>query len=222
MAFKRKSISSQKTVGARLRSARRRQKITLEEAEEKTKVRLKYLKAIEEDNWQEFPSQIYLLGFVRRYAGFLGLDQDALAKEFKHEIGDANGASRGLLSRPKDTFFDRFIITPRVVVGTLVVVILVALISYVIYSVNQLSKPPFINIVSPKEEIIIQKEIVVSGKTEDTALVEINGQSVNVDDAGDFSQKVELTPGVNIFEIKAKSRLGRSSAKTVRVLFENK
>lgn len=219
-AFKTKKIVSDETVGWKLRRARRKQKISIEKAEEKTKVRGKYLKAIEADDWKEFPNRIYVLGFVRRYSEFLGLDADKILSEFKQQFDDFT------VSRPSETFAQKnleepkIIITPKLIYAVLGALAVATIIGYMIFAVNKFSKPPVIDITSPTEDVSKAKDIVIEGKTTSSTIIEINGQNANVEDDGSFTQKVQLEPGVNIFEIKAKSRLGKEKAKILRILYE--
>lgn len=216
MAFKRKTIKTQQTVGSKLKSARRKMELSLEQAEEATKVRIKYLKAIEADNWSEFPSRIYVYGFVKRYADFLELDSEKVLEEFKAEFGQ-NKVS--FISKSTGSIFDKLIITPKLIIWSLVILVLGFLIGFVVVSTQQISKPPEIEILSPKDDVLKVKDIVIEGKTLDTAVVEINGQLVNVDDKGYFQQKTVLNEGVNIFEIKSKSRVGKQQIRTLKILF---
>lgn len=62
------------TMGEVLREARYRLHVPLEEAEEYTKVRKKYLIALEEDDYSELPAPVYARGFLQLYAEFLGID----------------------------------------------------------------------------------------------------------------------------------------------------
>lgn len=220
MSFKTRKIYSPKTVGARLKSARKKKKLTLETAEESTKVRAKYLQAIENDDWREFPSRIYVLGFVRRYADFLGLDSEKILQEFKAEFGRAWNDLRGKSATKK--FAQNFVITPKLIIATIVIIAVLAVILYVAISINQFSRPPGISIITPKEEIVTDKNTLIEGKTLGTAIVEINSQTVNVSDSGEFSQKVDLTEGLNIFEISAKNRIGKESRKTLKVIYQPK
>ncbi len=221
MPFKTKKIVSSDTIGSRLARARRKLKLTIEQVEEKTKVRSKYLRAIESDDWKSFPSRIYVLGFVRRYSEVLGLDSQEILDEFKRQFDNFT------LSRELETISKRnvvkqpsVIITPKLIYTVLAVTLVVFVIGYMVYAVSKFSKPPIIEITSPKEETVDQKDIVIEGKTTPNAIIEINGQAANVEDSGSFVQKVQLEEGVNIFEIKAKSRLGKEKAKIVRVLYQ--
>jgi transcriptional regulator with XRE-family HTH domain len=69
--------------GDRLRETRESYGITLEQVEAETKIRKLYVEALENENFSILPPQVYVIGFVRRYAKMLNLDGDALSKEFK-------------------------------------------------------------------------------------------------------------------------------------------
>ena len=69
-------------IGTHLRKLRQQQSISVEEVAEKTCIRLKMLKALEEGKLEDLPEPIYIQGFIRRYGDFLGLDGNALAKNF--------------------------------------------------------------------------------------------------------------------------------------------
>jgi cytoskeleton protein RodZ len=79
-------------VGNTLREARNRRKIGLSEVEEATKIRLRYLRALENEEWDVLPGGVYTRGFVRTYASFLGLDGERLADECRQ---GADGAPAG-------------------------------------------------------------------------------------------------------------------------------
>ena len=215
MAFKRKKIKGVETVGAMLQLERKSKKLTIEDVEEATKVRGKYLMAIESGNWNEFPSRVYVYGFVKRYATFLNLDSEKVLGDFRAEFGTGRA---NFLSKKTSTALDRIVITPRFLIITTVVVLVIALLGYIFVSAEKISRPPEIEIIAPKEEVTTLAEITIEGKTLGTAIVEINGQIVTVDDKGYFKQKTTLNEGVNLFEIDAKSRMGKQSTKQVKIL----
>jgi flagellar biosynthesis protein FlhG len=68
--------------GAALRAARLRLGLTLEAIAERTKIRRTYLQAIEEDRYPDLPPPVFLRGFVREFAGCLGLPVDEAARAF--------------------------------------------------------------------------------------------------------------------------------------------
>ena len=61
-------------IGSSLREARERQKLELSEIERETRIRSKYLQALEEDRFDRLPAPAYAKGFLRTYADYLGLE----------------------------------------------------------------------------------------------------------------------------------------------------
>lgn len=70
-------------MGQELREAREARGIKLETIEEETKIRRKYLIALESGKWDEIPGEVYVKGFLRTYANYLGLDGAALVNRYK-------------------------------------------------------------------------------------------------------------------------------------------
>lgn len=66
------------TVGEQLKNEREARKLTLEQVYQSTRVNVRYLKALEEDRHDALPSPVQAKGFLRLYAGFLGLPAQAL------------------------------------------------------------------------------------------------------------------------------------------------
>lgn len=71
-------------IGATLREARMRARIDITEVEEATKIRAKYLRALENEEWNLLPGSTFVKSFLREYANYLGLDARGLVEEYKH------------------------------------------------------------------------------------------------------------------------------------------
>ncbi len=69
-------------IGNSLREARLRQHLDFPQVEQATKIRGKYLRALEEEQFEVLPSQTYVKGFLRTYAEYLGLDGQLYVDEF--------------------------------------------------------------------------------------------------------------------------------------------
>jgi len=70
-------------IGAALREARMRQRIDISEVEAQTKIRAKYLRALENEEWDLLPGPTFVKSFLRTYAETLGLDARLLLEEYK-------------------------------------------------------------------------------------------------------------------------------------------
>jgi hypothetical protein len=69
-------------IGNSLREARLRQGLEFPEIEQATKIRGKYLRALEDEQFDVLPAQTYVKGFLRSYADYLGLDGQLYVDEF--------------------------------------------------------------------------------------------------------------------------------------------
>jgi len=82
------------SVGSRLREARARRKLSLADVETATKIRPRYLQAIEDEDWDQLPGDTYARAFIRTYGRFLGLDGERLAEEQRRSRGAARPGER--------------------------------------------------------------------------------------------------------------------------------
>lgn len=88
-----KATSEILSVAAILRSARKKKKLKIAEVSEDICVRSCFLEALETRRFDELPEMTFALGFVKAYAKALGLDQGAVAKQFKQEFRTARAES---------------------------------------------------------------------------------------------------------------------------------
>ena len=77
-------------VGLDLRMARERLGWTLPAVAAQLRIRLPFLEAIEDGRLRELPGNAYAVGFLRAYAGSVGLDPDEIARRFRAETADLN------------------------------------------------------------------------------------------------------------------------------------
>ena len=70
------------TIGQRLRQARERLGLSLEEAERTTRIRATHLAALERDEFGTLPSPVQARGFLKNYADYLGLNTEALMQDY--------------------------------------------------------------------------------------------------------------------------------------------
>ena len=73
-------------IGEVLKQARSRAGLDIRAVEEQTKIRVKYLRALEDEEWDALPSSAYAKGFLRTYAQLLGLDGEALADAYRRQV----------------------------------------------------------------------------------------------------------------------------------------
>ena len=78
-------------IGATLKDARRRLGMDIKEAEERTKIRTRYLRALEAEDWEVLPAPAYVRGFLRTYGQILGLDGEVLADRYRRSYEEPVG-----------------------------------------------------------------------------------------------------------------------------------
>lgn len=217
-AFRTRKLRSVKTLGERLGACRKRKKFSLEEVEDATKIRARYLKAIEADDYRSLPGPVYLIGFLSSYAEFLGINPSEVIKQYKKESGTAIKIAQSKNFRPTSELSELgFALTPKTIIIIIVIAGVLGLFGYIGWQVKKFSSPPPVEILAPTTDVTDADNVVVKGRTTETADVEINGQKVNIDNYGVFSQKLGLKRGVNTIEIKAKNRIGKETVKVVKI-----
>ena len=75
------------TVGERLRAAREKQKLSLEDVAAQTRIPLRHLANIETAEWDSLPAPTYTIGFAKNYAGVVGLDRTEIGEQLREEMG---------------------------------------------------------------------------------------------------------------------------------------
>jgi transcriptional regulator with XRE-family HTH domain len=81
-------------VGARLREARLQRGIDLAEVAASTNIQVRFLSAIESEDWDVLPGEFYARSFIRSYAGHLGLDEARVMEEIRSVPGSGPPADR--------------------------------------------------------------------------------------------------------------------------------
>src|SRR4029078_11077553 len=79
-------------IGDQLRETRMRNRIDITEVEAATKIRAKYLRALENEEWELLPGPTFVKTFLRTYAEYLGLDSPNLAEAYRARYERPSGS----------------------------------------------------------------------------------------------------------------------------------
>ncbi len=196
----------------RLYAARERKGVDLYRAERDTKIRSRYLAALERGDYKELPGAVYTKGFLRNYALYLGLDPDEILVQWRRERGDGAPA-QPVISVPRPIAPPRRGLTfsPGVVVAALLTVVVLLVGAYLAVQILRYNKPPTITVTTPAVATITVDEgtasYVLKGTTipGGTVTVEAAGGSrqASADSTGAWSVEVDLRRGKNQFKIDA-------------------
>lgn len=122
--------------GETLKNGRLARGLTLEDLEEETKIRKYYLAALEENQFHQLPARVYAVGFVKRYARSVGLNEDQIVEQFiklaypEKEV-DAQAES-GAEEGSNDTA-ERYMLPLKNLAAGLVFLIMIGAIGYLIF-----------------------------------------------------------------------------------------
>src|SRR3954468_8575182 len=116
----------------RLYTARERKGVDLYRAERDTKIRARYLGALERGDYRELPGSVYTKGFLRNYALYLGLEPEEILDQWRRERGEPNAASEPVIVVPRPITAPRTGLTfsPAVIVAAIMTVVLILFVGY--------------------------------------------------------------------------------------------
>jgi len=198
-------------LGDVLRAAREAKGIDLARVERETKIRTRYLSALEHGDYAELPGAVYTKGFLRNYGTFLGLDPEYLV-DLYHLETDGAVAKRPSPGPPRPLRVRRaraFVVTPGAIAAAILTVAVVAFVGYLAYEFVTFARTPTLALTQPTGDVPRYHEMTytIVGVTVPNATVTVDGprlsQDVTADGEGQFHLKVSLVPGANLFTIVA-------------------
>src|SRR5690242_432387 len=122
-------LKPNQSVGHQLKSRRQALRLSLAQVEVQTKIRGKYLTALEAGDYAALPNDVYSRGFVQHYANHLGLDGPAMAAAYVAERG---GLTSGETKRPRLVRTRRLVFTGPILAAASAVVVITALLAYLV------------------------------------------------------------------------------------------
>jgi len=195
------------SVGQTFKKRRQQLGIGYESVTAETKILPKYLKAIENSAWEQIPHSVHMLGFVRQYARFLGLDGEVAATKYLLERGPLATAKPMATKKAKRT-----IVGTRVLVGIGVILAILVVAGYLLVQLSVLAAPPKLNITQPPNDVEVRDtSFEVAGETTPAASVSINGVPITVGDDGKFITRITLQEGLNTVRIESVNRAGKTA-----------
>ena len=196
----------------RLYAARERKGVDLYRAERDTKIRARYLAALERGEYRELPGDVYTKGFLRNYALYLGLDAEEVVGQWRRERGAAE-TPKAVLTVPRPIAQPRpgLQFSPGIVVAALLTVLIAGIGVWLGVQVMRFAKPPTLTLTSPLEATVELAETATTftfeGKSIPGASITIEmagGQrQTAADSTGGWSVTVDLRRGRNEFKIDA-------------------
>ena len=225
--FKTKKVETILTAGECLKRKREELNISLKDISEKLKVKIGYLENLEKGNYEELPPDVYVKGFVKSYAQFVGLDSEKMIGIYNREKKIENKIEKK--SKKKEVYANKLttknfaVITPKIITAFLSLLILFAVGYYLWYQISSFNSNPYLFVSSPYEDQIINdSNITIEGETERETTIKINGQSIFVNPDGYFKEDIMLQPGKNVLIIEASNKFNRTAREVRNIIYEKK
>lgn len=207
-----------KTVGNMLREAREATGVTIDEIAKRTRIRVDFLEAIEEERFEDLPKGPFVKGFIRTFAREVGLNPDHTAAVYRRDHGEESSSMlvpKGAIKPIRKRVW--FLLTPHTAGIAFVALVIGAFLFFQIRSFNQ---PPPLIVLEPTESQEVRSPVVVRGKTATDCVVSVNSGSIAVDQDGNFRIDVPLTVGEQTITVNSTNRKGKTRVvqRTVHVV----
>lgn len=181
------------SVGTILKKEREKKGLLLIDIEKQIKVREKYLKAIEEENWSYFSSKIYITGILKNYSRVLNLDHKKVLAFFRRDY-----------ERKEEVKFKRIVSSKYFTSETKVffkfglIILSLFFIVYFIFQLKMYFSPPDFTLLTPSaKNFTIEKSIKITGKTNKDTNVTIFGERIYQNKEGIFTYEYSINEGGN-------------------------
>lgn len=221
--FKTKKIKSKKTLSEIFKDVRVKRKISLAEAEVGTKVRTRFLSAIEEGKWDTLPQSAYVRGFISAYSKFLELDTKEMLKLFDSEMLFRKKEESQKISYNQSIKETKVLITPKLIAYSSVVILVLAMFSYIVYQLFSFAGAPDLKIISPQNNIVMDSDSLnLVGVTDIDTFITVNDENVPVSSDGKFVLDLKLHRGVNVINVKAVNKAQKESSEVYTVEYKPK
>jgi cytoskeletal protein RodZ len=215
-----------RTLGQALRAAREARGWDIARAERETRIRSRYLVALEEGDYRDLPGTVYTRGFVRNYAVYLGLDPDVCVDLYRQEAAPDLPRPAVTPLRPVDIRSrGALVLTPARVATATLFVLVVAFIGYLAYQFLTFAATPELTLQDPATDVAAYAgtSYILRGETVPNAQIEVDGLRENPEATasanGLFSIRVDLVPGSNVITLLATDPVtGRSSDPVTRTI----
>lgn len=209
-------------VGETLQLARERKGVDLYRAERDTKIRLRYLSALEDGAYDELPPPVYTKGFLRNYAIYLGIDPDEILERWRDEMDAVRASERLSVAPPPQPIAApgrQLTLTPGVFVAGLVVLVILAFVGYLVLQLMRYADVTPVKLTQPANvfSTVDAETTTLEGTSGPGAVVTIDGPgdaiyNATADEDGEWSEQVDLARGSNDFTITARDPVtGRDS-----------
>jgi len=215
-------------LGEMLQLARERKGVDLFRAERDTKIRLKYLAALEDSDFAELPAPVYTKGFLRNYAIYLGLDPEEVLSRWRDELALSRKAERPVVTPPPQPLAAPrrgLTLTPGMFMAGLVLLVVIGFLGYIGMQMVRFLEAPAVALTQPRSLVseIDAETTLFAGAAGPGALISIHGPdglllTTTANESGEWSREVPLAKGRNDFTVTANDPVTRRDSDPLSVI----
>lgn len=194
------------TVGQVIKNKRLQLGKSLDVVSADTKIQKRFLEYIEKDEFSPFESEVFLRGFIKIYAEYLGLDVKKVLALYRRTNHTPIAQSQDTpIFKQKALNNKRNVLTPQLLITVLLTLFSLGVVAYIFVQIHRFQTPPELIITEPQQDITTTEETIkVKGKVSDNTDIEINDVAVEQNEQGEFEKEIKLNEGMNIITFKAR------------------
>jgi transcriptional regulator with XRE-family HTH domain len=200
--------------------------VTIADVSRNTGIQIAYLEYLEQGMFEKLPAEVYVRGFLRRYAEYLGVPDEPILRQYDRERGmsqslskDADKEDQNSMIRGAFQKIPSILITPRRITVSLFLLMASAGFIYVYSEYRSFISEPVLIVSEPMQEVTRTESTssFIAGKTDPDSRIFINDQAILVDERGGFREKIDLQKGVNTVTIRSVNRFSKEAKRVYSI-----
>jgi hypothetical protein len=202
-----------KTIGEILKRGRERKKLTLDDVQRNIKIQVRFIKALEDDNYEVFSGVVHAKGFLKIYISYLGLNENEILaiwrREYEKDIEKKTPKKKVIGPLPKNfgVFF-----SPSSLISAFSVLLVVFFFFYLFSQYRDFTGSPTLEIYFPRDGTVSDSPTIdIVGKTDVDSTVYLNGQQLILSTDGSFATSFKLNEGLNSLGFLARNKFDKKT-----------
>lgn len=212
-------MTSNARLGEIFRTQREKKNITLEQAAADTRIREKFLRALEDGDYQSLPGAVYTKGFLRNYAEYLDLDTEELIPLYQRERGQPEPPQTRTFKPYRPVVHRSLIFRPVIFLPVILLAGVGLFVGYLYYQFTTFATLPRLEVTDPAgDEFASSGDLVVRGVTVPDGRITVRVYpgpdtfgDIRPGSDGSFATSVALKPGANHVEVEVLDTAGKTN-----------
>lgn len=187
--------------------------VSVEKLSSQTEIPSRFIIALREGEYNKLPAEPYVRGYLIKIAGVLRTESEGLIQAYKESVKEYKAKMADVLPGNK------YAATP-VNKGIVAAVLAgLAIIAFIVFRFNSIFGIPSLNVDIPQHAT--EQNIKIMGSVRPGDRLTLNGESIFVDDEGNFEKDLFLSPGLNTYEFTVRRFLGKETSFIKQIYFDD-